>query len=1083
MKDELSRKISATFMLYFFIVSFFVPSIMGADKLPPPVLTKPSEGEHLDILTPTFEWEAVPDATKYGLYIYRYADEYWNIDEMPETWWIHLKIFDSISITGTSFDLPAGFLKSGIRYQWYMTSFSGEVEGDQSIVQSFSTSITNGGVRGIDVSHHQGRIDWDALCKWEDNKGRHMEFVYVRATYGIDNLLATIEANSEGEILYHKDNDIYADGYEWWHVNFGDKTGWMAENGMEKLDNPADKEFVPGDKVKTVTSYNLRTLPGIIDNGVIDSNLIENMEGIRAHNIGLSGAERLLAGVYHYARPGLNDAVSEARHFVAVAGDCIKPGFLRPMLDLEEEGFDSAWVHLFSNTVKQLTGAEPLIYILPSWANDYLDDSVGVYDLWTTRPLYRPSPCPPNYFPQVGAETSIRWDSWVIWQYGVTDKYSRNLPGVNADNLPESYAVDLDVFNGDRAALEEFLIAGYSPLDVYMLVDLSGSFADDLPIFKAQAPNMIMNLEASFPGTRFGLGKFEDYPIHPFGDASSGDKAYERIIDLTFDTDAVLSCISSLFTRYGEDGPQSQLPALYQAATGAGQDLSGVGFPGASIPPGQQANFRDGATKLFVLWTDAPFHNPGDPGTIPYPGPSFDETVEAINSLDPPMVIGISSGSGGVADLRRMAVATGALAPAGGVDTNGDGIIDILEGQPLVCAISPSGVGIAEAIEALVGAAAVLPIADANGPYEGEVGTVIVLDGSKSFDSDGYIALYEWDFDGDGIFDFSSAEGSTSHIYETAFTGVVALRVTDNDGNTDTDEAAITIVQADSLPPETWLAIGDPKCLIDETTYLTSATSMTLLADDNPGGTGVASTSYRIYNATYDSGWLVYSAPFYLTGLPDGEYSIDYYSTDNTGNTEQTNTVIVALGFVNATVAFDYEALNLKSRGDWVTVYVELPEGYNVNNIDVSTIMLNGTIPAELEPTAVGDNDSDGIPDVTVRFNRTLLVEYLILKGIASGNVTLTITGLSVLEKTEHIHPVVTVAFEGSSNIKVSSLVGDVDCDGTVGLFDAVKLLASYGSWEGDANWNPNANFAPSWKLINLYDTVMLGAHYGETSP
>jgi hypothetical protein len=220
-----------------------------------------------------------------------------------------------------------------------------------------------------------------------------------------------------------------------------------------------------------------------------------------------------------------------------------------------------------------------------------------------------------------------------------------------------------------------------------------------------------------------------------------------------------------------------------------------------------------------------------------------------------------------------------------------------LEGEPLVCAISSSGYGIAEAIEALVGAAAVLPNADANGPYEGEVGKAIMLDGSGSFDSDGYISLYEWDFEGDGVFDFISAESTTSHIYEAAFSGVVALRVTDDDGNTDTDEAAITVVQADRIPPETWLIIGDPKFLIDETTFLTSVTSMTLFAEDNPGGTGVASTFYRVYNSSYeyDTGWLEYSAQFYLVGLSDGVYSIDYYSVDNIGNTEPTNTATVIL--------------------------------------------------------------------------------------------------------------------------------------------------------------------------------------------
>jgi hypothetical protein len=171
----------------------------------------------------------------------------------------------------------------------------------------------------------------------------------------------------------------------------------------------------------------------------------------------------------------------------------------------------------------------------------------------------------------------------------------------------------------------------------------------------------------------------------------------------------ILNTISNLSTRSGDDVPESQLPALFQAATGAGQDLSGAGFSEANIPPGQQANFRDGATKLFILWTDAPFHLPGDSGNIPYPGPSFSETVAAIRALDPPKVIGISSGGGGLADLQAIARATDALAPAGGVDYDNNGAIDIPEGEPLVCTIAASGEGISAAIRALVGAATTPP--------------------------------------------------------------------------------------------------------------------------------------------------------------------------------------------------------------------------------------------------------------------------------------------------------------------------------------------------------------------------------------
>jgi squalene-hopene/tetraprenyl-beta-curcumene cyclase len=100
----------------------------------------------------------------------------------------------------------------------------------------------------------------------------------------------------------------------------------------------------------------------------------------------------------------------------------------------------------------------------------------------------------------------------------------------------------------------------------------------------------------------------------------------------------------------------------------------------------------------------------------------------------------------------------------------------------------------------------------------------------------------------------------------------------------------------DNIPPTTALEIGEPK-YVDPmgNIYVTSATPFTLTAEDNPGGMGVASTFYRVYNSTYDTGLLEYSALFYLTGPSDGEYSIDYYSTDNIGNTEPTNTAVVIL--------------------------------------------------------------------------------------------------------------------------------------------------------------------------------------------
>ncbi|MEM2566856.1 MAG: hypothetical protein QXH20_00050 [Candidatus Bathyarchaeia archaeon] len=99
----------------------------------------------------------------------------------------------------------------------------------------------------------------------------------------------------------------------------------------------------------------------------------------------------------------------------------------------------------------------------------------------------------------------------------------------------------------------------------------------------------------------------------------------------------------------------------------------------------------------------------------------------------------------------------------------------------------------------------------------------------------------------------------------------------------------------DDAPPNTSLEIGEPKFVVDGAIYLTAATPIQLIATDNPGGSGVAKTAYRIYNDTYNSGWLTYTGPFNLTQLSDGAYNIDFNSTDNSGNVEQTKTALVIL--------------------------------------------------------------------------------------------------------------------------------------------------------------------------------------------
>jgi len=71
-----------------------------------------------------------------------------------------------------------------------------------------------------------------------------------------------------------------------------------------------------------------------------------------------------------------------------------------------------------------------------------------------------------------------------------------------------------------------------------------------------------------------------------------------------------------------------------------------------------------------------------------------------------------------------------------------------------------------------------------------------------------------------------------------------------------------------------------------------------------------------------------------------------------------------------ATVDIAPDVLNLKSKGKWITVYIEFPQNYDLADINVSTIKLNDTVSAELKPASIGDYDDDGILDLMVKFDR-----------------------------------------------------------------------------------------------------------------
>ena len=129
----------------------------------------------------------------------------------------------------------------------------------------------------------------------------------------------------------------------------------------------------------------------------------------------------------------------------------------------------------------------------------------------------------------------------------------------------------------------------------------------------------------------------------------------------------------------------------------------------------------------------------------------------------------------------------------------------------------------------------------------------------------------------------------------------------------------------------------------------------------------------------------------YVTGI--SEYNDDWH---------EAVTIKYASGLApEPTLDIDPDTLNLRSKGRWITAYIEIYDGRDVRDIDISTLLLNETIPAESRPTAIGDHDEDGNPDLMVKFNRSDVQKYiegLNLSGGQAGRfgyeVTLTLTGM-----------------------------------------------------------------------------------------
>jgi lysozyme len=163
-----------------------------------------------------------------------------------------------------------------------------------------------------------------------------------------------------------------------------------------------------------------------------------SVDPVHSRNVAGALAAGLAVGSYHYAKPNLSDPRVQAAHLASTMGE-LGPGRLPGVLDLEESGDLSSrslrvWMSAFLDELDHRTGRRSLLYTGLSFWRDKLDSYAG-HPLWLAR-----------------YNTTAGVAGWTFWQKSDAGA----VPGIRG-------GVDIDVFDGDLAALDRLAGRGDSP--------------------------------------------------------------------------------------------------------------------------------------------------------------------------------------------------------------------------------------------------------------------------------------------------------------------------------------------------------------------------------------------------------------------------------------------------------------------------------------------------------------------------------------------------------------------------------------------------------------------------------------------
>src|SRR6185369_6602774 len=240
----------------------------------------------------------------------------------------------------------------------------------------------------------------------------------------------------------------------------------------------------------------------------------------------------------------------------------------------------------------------------------------------------------------------------VSWDFGDGATQAGGFATTHQYAATQEYNATVTVTDSDGAstvvtAVVAPTIAKANFVDGVFVVDVTGSYTDDIATFKAQATEIIAGITALGNNVQIGLVSF--------GDFSDGNP-YMLNQQLTYLTDFIAPALAPLSASGGGDLPEADLEALYQLAT------TDIGWVGAS-------------KKVVLLATDAPFHNSDvEPA---YPGHGYIATLAALKAQGI-VVYGLVPDLTTIADMDKIAADTGGKVFTLGAGSAG--IVDAIKG-------------------------------------------------------------------------------------------------------------------------------------------------------------------------------------------------------------------------------------------------------------------------------------------------------------------------------------------------------------------------------------------------------------------